>query len=127
MTDAPLYVILDFRLVPSLDATAARTFATLANSLYSRGIQVCSHEATNVSKEVNSLCSCAHPLQTVISGIQTIAVRSLLVAQGLILVHPDTNYLDRFGSTLSLPALSRASNTPDTILEQGLSNHLTAE
>ena len=28
------------RLVPSMDATAARTFATLTNSLYSRGIQV---------------------------------------------------------------------------------------
>ena len=28
------------RLVPSMDATAARTFATLANSLCSRGIQV---------------------------------------------------------------------------------------
>ena len=47
MTDAPLYVILDFRLVPSMDATAARTFATLANSLYSRGIQVCSPGANN--------------------------------------------------------------------------------
>lgn len=41
LADAPAFVILDFRAVSHLDATGARTFGTLLNSLASRGITVC--------------------------------------------------------------------------------------
>ncbi|KAG1670994.1 hypothetical protein FOA52_014384 [Chlamydomonas sp. UWO 241] len=40
MADAPMFIILDLRLVPTLDATAAKTFAALSMSMASRGIQV---------------------------------------------------------------------------------------
>lgn len=40
LPDAPMFIILDLRLVPTIDATAAKTLAALNMSMASRGIQV---------------------------------------------------------------------------------------
>ncbi|GAX80746.1 hypothetical protein CEUSTIGMA_g8181.t1 [Chlamydomonas eustigma] len=105
LTDAPLFMILDFKLVPSMDATAARTFATLTNSLFSRGIQL------------------------IISGIPTSrseAIRGLLTAQGLSLVHPEAHLY----SDVSVSAGEGSRTLPDvpsthSLLEGATEDELT--
>ena len=65
-------------------------------------------------------------IQAIVTGIQTKAVRSLLVAQGLSLVHPDTDLHDQQAllSSASLNAqaysVPNSSHIPETIMEQGL-------
>ncbi|GAX78337.1 hypothetical protein CEUSTIGMA_g5779.t1 [Chlamydomonas eustigma] len=69
MIGTPLFLIIDLSDVPSMDATAAHTFAMLCNVLFSRGIQMI-------------ICG--------IQGSESSDIKGLLVAQGMSLIpYPD--------------------------------------